>query len=132
MRTLIENLEIVEEATHKIVGKIIEESANRIDDLVCQNNNGEKMIDEIKHRAIVKVSGEFLRSLLFPEGTRILAIIEAPENFSAKNVDILIKVEHPDLPIKREGENYPIIAPSYILHYSGIEGEIPAITFDKW
>jgi len=85
-----------------------------------------------RHRAIIKVSGEFLGTLLFPEGTRILAVMVAPENFSTESIDILIKVEHPDLPVNEVGANYPIIAPSYIHHYTGVEGEIPTVTFDKW
>ena len=90
----------------------------------------EKILE--RHRAIVMVSGEFLRNLLFPEGTKILAIIEVPENIYTGNVDILIKIEHPDLPVTEEGRNYPLITPSYIHHFTGIEGEIPTVTFDKW
>ena len=85
------------------------------------------------HQAIVRISPEFLRRLLFPEGTRILKIIEDPKNvFTNREPDILVKIEHLDLPMTDEGMNYPEIAPSYTQHFLGTEGEIPTVTFDSW
>ena len=67
-----------------------------------------------RHRAIVKIPYEFLRGILFPEGTKILAIIDDPDNIlGAEN--ILCKIEHPNLPITKEGENYPVVEPSYFI-----------------
>lgn len=85
-----------------------------------------------RHRATVKISGELLRGIFFPEGTKILAVIEAPKDFYGENVGIIIKIEHPDLPITKENENYPMIEPSYIQYFSGVKGELPTVIFDKW
>ena len=85
------------------------------------------------HKAIARISPDLFSAVFFPEGTRLLRIIEDYKNiFVNREPYILVLIEHPDLPITEEGISYPEIAPSYTQHYSGIEGEIPTVTFDGW
>lgn len=84
-----------------------------------------------KHRAIVRISYQFMRDILFPEGTEILAIVEDVQDIFGRQ-DFVCVVENPELPITKEGDNLLTITPSYIRHFIGVEGEIPTVIFDQW
>ena len=84
-----------------------------------------------RHRAIVRMSHELLRTMLFPEGTEILAVsMDLQDVFGRR--DFVCVIEHPDLSAVKEGYELPEIKPSYRSHYTGIENEIPTVEFMGW
>ena len=88
-------------------------------------------MSEERHRAIVRISYEFLRNMLFPENTVILAVMnDAQDIFGRK--DFVCVIEHPDLPVSIPGELLPSITPTYHREFHGFPKEIPIVTFEDW
>ena len=89
-------------------------------------------MEEVRHRAIVRISHELLRQMLFPDGAKIIAVMLDTQDLFGRN-DFVCVVEHPDLPITGFGEVLPDARPLYTQHCNGdIENEIPSIEFTDW
>jgi hypothetical protein len=84
-----------------------------------------------RHRAIVRITYQFMQDLLFPEGTEILSIMADPQDIFGRG-DFVCVIEHPDLPVNQLGEQLLTIRPEYRRHFDGIENEIATVTFEGW
>ena len=89
--------------------------------------------DEVegKHYAIVRISHELLRQILFPEGTKVLAMMQDVNDIFGRE-DFVCVVEHPDLPVHHIGNNLLSVSPIYRQNYNGGENEIATVTFEGW
>lgn len=85
-----------------------------------------------KHnRAIVRISHEFLKDLLFPKDAEILMVSQDPNDIFGRG-DFVMVVEHPDLPEIEIGMNIPVSEPRYIRIHSGVDNEVDIVQFDGW
>ena len=71
-----------------------------------------------KHIATVEVTGEcIVAGLNFPRGTRLHRIYQDPRLWAGQTYCLMI--EHPDLPVVREGEIPRIIRPQFAYSKQG-------------
>ena len=87
--------------------------------------------NKVHHRAIVRISYEFLRRILFPEGTEILSITTDPNDIYGHQEFVCV-IENPDLPVSSPGVALPVCTPTYHRLYSGKETEMDVIEFVDW
>ncbi len=72
--------------------------------------NSKRKIAE-RNVAIIEISYAFLENLLLlPDGTQIVKVFNSDDNLYHNSFNIV--VEHPDLPVHREGESIAKITPT--------------------
>ena len=88
-------------------------------------------MDEDKHRAVVRISHEFLRDILFPKGAKVLALaVDVQDVFGRE--DFVCVVEHPDLPPTKPGQKLPEAMPQYRRINHGDDQELDQVVFVDW
>jgi hypothetical protein len=86
----------------------------------------------INHRVIVHISNEFLNSLLFPDGTKIIKAFMDTSGICLRD-NICMLVEHPDLPEIIDGVDIPRANPIYHKIYKGErDNEVDIVKFESW
>ncbi|RPI21900.1 MAG: hypothetical protein EHM70_24480 [Chloroflexota bacterium] len=83
------------------------------------------------HRALVRISHEFLRDLLFPEGSEVLAVMTDAQDIFGRG-DFVCVVEHPNLPVSHPGMLLLTATPTYRALYEPENNQVRVVEFVDW